>query len=189
MTTLTLLEDQSFSRIVSSTEGTGAQTINFTFTRAAGSFQLGEFLLAWDANSVCDPATSGYGSAYWQKSCSSAKADIPMTVRVWQDNGRIYADFSPDIRFAPEKDVTLTVNRPQIIGRKITWDLVKDHSILYTYRIGDTRYFLDEAWYDPEQRTHFNTVTGDVWREIRHFSGFVIRTGVADECSDCMTQP
>lgn len=188
-TTLALLEDQSFSRIVTTTEGAGAQTLNFTLTRAAGSVQLGEFRLAWDANSVCDPLTSGYGAGYWEKPCSSVSSDIQMTVRVWEDNGRVYADFSPDIRFSPDKNVTLTANRPQIIGRKVTKKMVKDYSILYTHRVGNTRYFVDEAWYDPEQRTHFNTTTGDVWREIRHFSGFVIRTGVADECVDCMVQP
>lgn len=188
-TTLTLLEDQSFSRIVASTEGAGAQTLNFTFTQAAGSVQLGEFRLTWEANSVCDPLTSGYGFGYFWKPCSAATADIPMTVRLWEDGGRVYADFYPDIRFSPSKNVTLTVNRPQIIGKKVTKKVVKNYSILYTHRVGDTRYFIDEAWYDPEQQTHFNTVTGDVWREIRHFSGFVIRTGVADECTDCMTQP
>ena len=98
-----------------------------------------------------------------------------MTVRLWEEGGRVYADFYPDIRFSPSKNVTLTVNRPQIIGKKVTKKVVKNYSILYTHRVGDTRYFIDEAWYDPEQRTHFNTVTGDVWREIRHFSGFVIR--------------
>jgi hypothetical protein len=188
-TTLTLFEDQSFSRIVTSTEGAGAQTLNFAFTTAAGSVQLGEFRLEWDANSVCDPLTSGYGWGFWKKSCSAAPADIPMTVRIWEDNGRVYADFSPDIRFSPDKNVTLTVNRPQIIGKKVTKKVVKDYSILYTHRVGDTRYFVDEAWFDLEQRTHFNPTTGDVWREIRHFSGFVIRTGVADECGYCMTQP
>jgi hypothetical protein len=179
--TLTLLEDQSFSRLVARTDGSGAQTLNFTLTRAAGSVQLGEFKLAWQDNSVCDPATSGYGEAFWRKACAAAPADIPMTVELWNDGERTYAEFSPDIRFSPSKDVTLTVNRPQIVGRRVTPRLVRLWSILYTHQIGDTRYYVDEAWYDLEQRSHFNTITGDVWREIRHFSGFVIRTGVVSE--------
>jgi hypothetical protein len=177
---LELFEDLSFASLVTSTEGAGAQTINFTFTRAAGSVQLGEFRLQWDANSVCDPLTSGYGYGYFWKPCAAAASDIAMTVKVWEDNGRVYADFSPDIRFSPDKNVTLTVSRPQIIGHRVNKKMVKQYTILYTHRMDDTRYFVDEAWFDPEQRTMFNTTTGDVWREIRHFSGFVIRTGVDD---------
>lgn len=177
VSTLELLSDQSFSRFVSRTEGAGAQTLNFTFTKAAGSVQLGDFLLKWQDNSVCDPATSGYGVGTWKMSCAAAPSDIPITVKVWEDNGRVYADFSPDIRFSPSKNVTLTVNRPEIIGRWISWRMVAEYSIYYTRRVGDTRFYVDEAWGDPEQRSHFNTRTGDVWREIRHFSGFVIRTG------------
>ena len=177
-TTLTLLEDQSFSRLVSRTDGSSAQTLTFTFTRAAGSVQLGEFELGWQENSVCDPATSGYGVEFWRKACRAAPADIPMTVKLWNDGERTYAEFFPDIRFSPNKNVTLTVNRPQIVGKQVNPRMVRLYSILYTHQIGDTRYYVDEAWYDLEQRSHFNTITGDVWREIRHFSGFVIRTGV-----------
>jgi len=180
LSTLALLSDQSFSRIVSITEGAGAHNLSFNFTRAAGSVQLGDFLLKWEDNSVCDPATSGYGAGYWLLSCAAASSDIPITVRVWEENGRVYADFSPDIRFSPSKNVTLTVNRPEIIGRWISWKMVAEYSIYYTRRVADTRFYVDEAWSDPEQRSHFNTRTGDVWREIRHFSGFVIRTGDED---------
>ena len=180
-TTLTLLEDQSFSRLVASTDRANAQTMTFTFTRAAGSVQLGEFTLAWQSNSVCDPATSGYGHAFWKKSCDAAPADIPMTVTLWNDGERTYAEFFPDIRFSPSKNVTLSVMRPQIVGKKVTPKMVRKYSILYTHQIGDTRYFVDEARTDPEQRSHFNTTTGEVWREIRHFSGFVIRTGAEGE--------
>jgi hypothetical protein len=176
-TTLTLVGDQSFSRFVANTEGQGARTLTFSFTRAAGAVQLGEFLLQWEANSVCDPATSGYGFAYWRQACAPADSDIPMTVKLWEENGQVYADFSPDIRFSPERNVTLTVNQPRIVGRRLNSRMVARYSIYYTHRIGDTRYYVDEAWYDLEQRSHFDTTTGDVWREIRHFSGFVIRTG------------
>ena len=180
VTTLELFADQSFSRIVSSTEGAGANTLNFTFTRAAGSVRLGEFTLTWQDDSVCDPATSGYGVGYWKKECAAATSDIPMTVRMWEDNGRVYADFSPDIRFSASKIVTLKVNRPEIVGRRLTRKIVAKYSIYYTFRVANTRLYIDEAWGDPTQRSQFDTQTGDVWRLIRHFSGFVIRTGVDD---------
>jgi hypothetical protein len=175
------LADLSYSRIVSSTEGSNASYIQFNFTRAAGSVRVGDFTLTWPENAVCDPVTSGYGWGYWDKACTAAPADIPMTVKVWKDNGQVYADFSPDIRFSPDKNVTLRVNRPGIVGRTVSWQLVAEYSIYYTYRLGDTRHYIDEAWFDYSQRSNFNTTTGDVSRRIKHFSGFVIRTGVADE--------
>jgi hypothetical protein len=177
LATLVPVEDQSFSRIVSSTEGTNASEIKFTFSRAAGSAQIGEFTLTWEDNSVCERDNSGYGWEFFRQACQAENEDIEMTARVWTEGGRAYVDFYPDIRFSPAKNVILKVNRPQIVGQTMTLPLKLKYNIYYTYRLGDTRYFIDEAWFDPEQRTNFNTTTGDVWREIRHFSGFVIRTG------------
>ena len=174
------LADLSYSRLVSSTEGADAKYLQFTFTTAAGSVQVGEFTLTWPANAVCDPATSGYGWGYWDKPCAAASADIPMTVKMWKENGQVYADFSPDIRFSPDKNVTLRVTRPAIVGKSLSWQLVSEYSIYYTYRLANTRYYVDEAWFDYSQRSNFNTTSGEVWRRIKHFSGFVIRTG-ADE--------
>ena len=181
LATLVPVEDMSFSRIVSSTDGANAAEIKFTFSRAAGSAQIGEFTLAWDANSVCERDNSGYGFAFFRKSCQAENEDVEMTARVWSEDGRTYVDFYPDIRFSPDKNVTLNVKREEIIGRRLTKPLMLKYNIYYTHRIGDTRYYIDEAWFDPEQRTHFNTKTGDVWREIRHFSGFVIRTGYDEQ--------
>lgn len=177
LATLVPVEDLSFSRIVSGTDGAAAVEFDFNFTRAAGSAQIGEFTLTWEENSVCERDSSGYGWAYFRKSCQAENEDVEMTARVWTDDGRTYVDFFPDIRFSPDKDVTLSVVRPEIVRRKLTKKLMLKYNIYYTHRIGDTRYYIDEAWFDPEQRTHFDTQTGLVWREIRHFSGFVIRTG------------
>lgn len=173
--------DMSFSRIVSSTEGANAIEIKFTFSKAAGTTQLGEFTLAWDENSVCERDNSGYGWDFFRKPCQAENEDVEMTAKVWSENGRTYVDFYPDIRFSPEKNVKLSVVREEIIGRrKLSRKLMLKYNIYYTHRIGDTRYYIDEAWFDPEQRTQYDTETGVVQREIRHFSGFVIRTGYDD---------
>lgn len=177
LATLIPARDLSFSSIVSSTEGAGAVEFTFSFTRAAGSIQLGEFTLAWEENSVCERDNSGYGWDFFRKECAAENEDVEMTARVWTEDGRTYVDFFPDIRFSPEKNVTLSVTRDEIVGRRLNRRLMLKYNIYYTHRIGDTRYYIDEAWFDPEQRTHFDTQTGLVWREIRHFSGFVIRTG------------
>lgn len=180
LATLVPVKDLSFSSIVSSSEGSNAAEIKFSFSRAAGSAQLGEFTLSWEDNSVCERDNSGYGYAYFRLPCQAENDDVAMTARIWTEDGRTYVDFYPDIRFSPSKNVTLSVNRPEIVGRTLDLMAMLKYNIYYTYRLGDTRFFLDEAWFDPEQRTHFNTTTGSVWREIRHFSGFVIRTGNED---------
>lgn len=177
LATLVPVENLSFSRIVSSTEGANAREIKFSFSRAAGSAQLGEFTLTWEANSVCERDNSGYGFDVFRKACQAENEDIDMTAKVWTEGGRTYVDFYPDIRFSPDKNVTLSVIRDEIVGRRLNTRLKLKYNIYYTHRIGDTRFYIDEAWFDPEQRTHYDTVTGQVWREIRHFSGFVIRTG------------
>src|SRR5688572_5300822 len=181
LATLVPLENLSFSRIVSSSEGSNAAEIRFTFSRAAGSAQLGEFTLTWEENSVCERDNSGYGWEFFRNACQAENEDVEMTARVWTEDGRTYVDFYPDIRFSPDKNVTLQVTRNEIVGRQLTLPLKLKYNIYYTQRIGDTRFFIDEAWFDPEQRTHFNTESGLVWREIRHFSGFVIRTGYDEQ--------
>jgi hypothetical protein len=181
LATLVPVQDMSFSRVVSGTEGANATEIKFTFSRAAGSTLLGEFTLTWEANSVCERDNSGYGWEFFRKACQAESEDIAMTARIWTDNGRTYVDFYPDIRFSPDKNVTLAVVRDEIVGRrKLSKKLMHKYNIYYTHQIANTRYYIDEAWFDPEQRTHFDTETGKVWREIRHFSGFVIRTGTED---------
>ena len=185
LATLVPVENLSFSRIVSSSDGSNASEIKFIFSRAAGSAQLGEFTLTWEANSVCEQDNSGYGWEFFRKACQAENEDVEMTAKVWTENGRTYVDFHPDIRFSPDKNVKLSVVRDEIIGRrKLSRKLMLRYNIYYTHRIGDTRYYIDEAWFDPEQQTQYDTQTGVVSREIRHFSGFVIRTGYDDE-----TQP
>ena len=181
LATLVPVKDMSFSSLVSLTEGANANEFHFTFTRDANSVQLGEFTLSWEANSVCERDNSGYGFEFFWKPCESENQDVEMTARVWTADGRTYVDFHPDIRFSPAKNVILNVFRPEIVNQSLTLLLKLKYNIYYTYRVGDTRYFIDEAWIDPEQRTRFNTQTGEVSREIRHFSGFVIRTGAEDQ--------
>jgi hypothetical protein len=180
LATLVPAKDMSFSSLVSLTEGANANEFKFTLTRGANGVQLGDFTLTWEANSVCERDNSGYGWDFFWKPCQAENEDVEMTARVWNDDGRTYVDFYPDIRFSPARNVVLSAVRPELINRSLTFSLMLKYSIYYTHRVGSTRYFIDEAWFDPEQRTRFNSQTGEVSREIRHFSGFVIRTGADD---------
>src|SRR5215211_3644690 len=58
-----------------------------TFTVYAGTpstFVLGEHKIKFDANAVCDPATSGYGALAWDLPCAVAPA-TRITATWWTD--------------------------------------------------------------------------------------------------------
>ena|SRR5688572_839687 len=170
--------DQSFAAFVGSSDESNAQSFTFELSPNGGrGLKVGDFTLDYEANAVCDPATSGYGPGYWKKRCDTLDESITITATTWQSHGRVYAEFTPDVRFAPGKDVTLSVVREEIIGRRLRALDVFNYNIWYVQRVGETGFFVDEAWGDPHVRTHFNTRTGVVSRNIRHFSGWSVRSG------------
>ncbi len=175
--------DRSFSMFVrGSDEVVGATTVSFVLSPDGGrGLKVGAFTLDYDANAVCDPATSQYGPGQWKKGCDTLDEPITITATSWVSDGRSYTEFSPDIRFSPNAEVQLSVVREDIIGRRLSARLVRANNIWYVLRIGRNGNFVDEGWLDPEVRTHFDTETGLVWRRIRHFSGWSVRSG------DCQT--
>lgn len=174
----------SFAALVGPSVDANGTSVTFDILPGGNTAQVGEFRIAFDANAVCDPATSGYGPLYWKQSCTPLGAPITITAHVFSKDGRNYAEFSPDIRFNPAVNVEISTIRKDIIGRSLTLTMILKYGIWYTTRVGDTRYFIDEYFYDPTLLMHFNTTTGRVWRKIRHFSGVVIRTGYCEEFPD-----
>lgn len=183
-TQIALVGDQSFSSIIGATDGAGALPITFEIGPGAGSARIGQFTLEYGANAVCDPETSGYGPNFFKKSCTPLGKSITITAKFWTEGGRHYTDFSPDIRFNPATDVTVSVSLPEIIGKRLKRHEMLKYGIFYVRQIGNTRLFIDEAWGDPDLRTHFDTNNGVVWRKVRHFSGYVIRWGYCEENPD-----
>jgi hypothetical protein len=183
-TALTNLGDQSYSIVVGPSNDANSQSLAFEIPAGGGFKRVGEFLLQFDANSVCDPATSGYGTEYWKKDCQTLSSDFPITARFFTSDGKSHVEFKPDIRFHPAKNVTISVIRKEIVGKRLTLPLVLKYGIWYWTQVGDTRFFIDEAFYDRELRTKFDTESGRVWRRIRHFSGIVIHVGYCTEYPD-----
>jgi hypothetical protein len=167
----------SFSALVNAGEDANAQTITFQILPEGGTASIGSFNLNYEANAVCDPATSGYGSLYWEQPCNTLNEPITITARFWTADGQNFAQFTPDIRFSPAKDVVLSVTRPEIVGRQVNFWMMLKYNIWYWQQYGDTRWYIDEAWLNSELNTRFNNETGLVSREIRHFSGWSVRTG------------
>ena len=165
-----------------------AATIRFTISSEGGRAQVGRFTLTYPAHSVCDPATSGYGAGVWTNACATLSEPITITARFWMEDGRTHADFSPDIRFDPSKNVTLTAIVPEIRRQKITDEIRAQYAIWYSTVVGDTRYFIDEAALYPELATVFTErhgmASGNLIRRIYHFSGYYVRSGRCDESGD-----
>jgi hypothetical protein len=181
-TSFTRLSDRSFS-ILAGAEDANAQTQTFVIEREGNTVRVGEFTLRFDPDAVC-ALDSGYGDDFWQQHCAPLGHDLEITATIFTANDRSYVEFSPDIRFNPDRDVTISVVRTEIIGVHLTKKEQLDYDLWYTKRVGNTRLFVDESWRDPELLTQFNTETGRVWREIRHFSGIVIHVGYCTDNPD-----
>jgi hypothetical protein len=159
-----------------------ADTVSFTIDPAGGTSRIGDFRLEYEANSVCDPETSGYGPDTWLQPCTTIDTAITMHGKFWFENGRAYAEFSPNIRFAPDKQVYLWLKRPKALSDSA----FVNYNVFFTTVVGDTRYYIDEAYSDSTMQTMI-LEDGTVRRRIRHFSGYNIFSG--EPCDDTVGDP
>jgi hypothetical protein len=115
-------------------------------------------------------------------------------LKFWVEDGRTYADFSPDIRFEPSKSVVISARVPSLRGQEITDALRQEYSLGYTRVVDGIRYLIDEAATDPSLATVFGTdwsgnANGRLSRRLLHFSGYYVRSGrtcddTSGDCSD-----
>jgi hypothetical protein len=159
-----------------------AKTVTFTLDPQGGKVKIGGYWISYPANAVCDPSVSSYGPDEWKNPCVTLDVPITITAKYWQDDLRQHTDFSPDIRFDPSKTVVLTTKVKKLIGQDVTDDVQRTYSIWYSTRVGDVRYFVDDAASDPDVATSFEQsngkANGKVSRRIYHFSGYFVREGI-----------
>jgi len=169
-----------------------AKTFHFDLKPKGGNFHVGGFTLDYPANAVCDPETSSYGPTEWKNDCETITRPLQVTGKVWTEDGSTFVDFDQNLRFAPGKDVYLTVKIGDIKHQVPQDDWKDTYGIWYTVRVGDVRYLINDALDNPELTTVFQTdrkgeATGWVTRKIWHFSGYYVRAGrVCDDAvGDC----
>ena len=196
--TLTALKGgfSTFAEIANDSAENNAQIITFKLKANGGRAHVGKFTIEYPANAVCDPATSGYGPDTWDTPCTTLNEDFTVTAKVWVYEGRSHADFSPDIRFDPSKDVYVSSVVPGIMGQSDTAATRGQFSIWYTRRDGDTRYYINDAATDSRLETGFDFSQGKVRRKVQHFSGYFVQWGTiwCEDGSDtndpaCYTNP
>lgn len=118
------------------------------------------------AGAICDPATTLYGAAEWDKPCTPATRPITFTTKFWTDaTGHARVTFSPDVRFVPGKTNTITLKDKDAAAMMAGLDIVWCPT-------GTTR-CVNESLTDSSLDTRLNS-NGTLSRRIKHFSGYTV---------------
>ncbi len=165
------------SGIGSGQSGRGQDEGTRTFTIYPGIpvfERFGDHVLTMPANVVCDPSTSGYGSAYFDAPCARANEPIAVTATWAERGGRPVIRFSPDLRFTPSNSEQQWVKLSLRDRKGVKPDLY--YTILW-YDAAESKW-VDESQADPtlQARTVLDGVF--VTRRLKHFSDYALWVGL-----------
>lgn len=170
-------------------------TVDFVIPAAGGRISiLGLYTLDVPANAVCDPnaqdSRAGYAAGAWDAPCTVATADITVHATVQWSHNRLWADFSPSLRFVPNRTVTLSSDVMSPIVRYYRDANGGDGSNGFSRKWGilfapgiDARP-VDDSKADASVRTTVDFGTGRISRRVKHFTGYNIYTGLPCTVSD-----
>ena len=137
----------------------------FTIPAAGGAVSIGAFTVTFPANAVCE-ARAGYGKRFWGEPCATLDRDVTLEAAFWVEDGELYVEFLKDLRFDPNKVVTIGVPVEQLSTTP------GDAEFLYWSRdVKKGRQFFSELDANP------HVVGGNFVRRIWHFSGYVVGSG------------
>jgi hypothetical protein len=162
--------------------------VDFVIPAAGGRVSiLGIYMLDVPANAVCDPSAQdtrdGYAAAAWNAPCTVATTGITVHATLQWSHNRMWADFSPSLRFAPGKTVTLSTGLMSPIvryyadanGGNGSNGLSRKWGILFAPSIDAPP--VDDAKDDASIRTTVDFTAGTISRRVKHFTGYSILTG------------
>jgi hypothetical protein len=125
-------------------------------------------IIAFPAQSLCDPARNSYGPTEWNKPCVLATAPIKFTVKSWNDaQGHPHADFQPAMRFTPDESKNVRLYFED--------QALQNYSVVYIPYCNAANVCVNEEINDPTLRTYVSPRLGGgywVYRTLRHFSGY-----------------
>jgi hypothetical protein len=143
----------------------------YTFTIDPQRFQqlnFGQHTLYVPAHAICQ-AGSGYGLTFWDKPCTPETAPITVTVKVkGATKGFPRVDFQPELRFNPRTTVVLALT---VKGKG--WANADSWRILYCATSSQNG-CIDESLLDSSLATQLDRQTHQVFRRIKHFSGYLV---------------
>jgi len=135
--------------------------------RKGQSISLGPNRLVIPASAVCDLGTSKYGAEYWDKSCSPERQAFTLTVVIKNaSSAHPSMDFSPAMRFNPNKTVQLFMYAPNVSKT--------DAKNWLMYYCPDSSKCVDESLTDSDLLTHIDFGANVVFRRVKHFSGYMV---------------
>lgn len=160
-----------------SSANSGKKIGSRTFTIRPGkavSEKFGEHTLAMPADAVCDPATSGYGVAFWDLPCSPIDKEIEVTAHWTEYKGDPVIRFKPDLRFVPaSKDRSRWV----VLSVKHTKEIDPNQYYTILWRDPVTNAWIDESVEDASQVAHAKRNLKRVSRRLKHFSDYFLWAG------------
>ena len=129
---------------------------------------IGEHKIKIPAGAVCDPALSSYGPTEWDKPCQTLLAPLTITAKAWRSStGHPMVDFQPALRFRPTDKGVVTLH---LMDKVASAD--ESYRIYYCAR-GSC---VDESLTDPSVATMRDASNGFAYRQLKHFSGYIIAT-------------
>src|SRR5690348_3180091 len=142
----------------------------------ATQIKLGDHVVSLPANSICDPATSGYGPDLWDAPCTPLQTPITFHAKWNSKLGHAFIAFSPDVRFVPTSDPSQYVR----ITMKDYYDLDPSASYpIFWLRASDSTW-VDESTSDPSEQATIDLNGNKVSRRLKHFSGYLL--GATEVC-------
>jgi hypothetical protein len=136
--------------------------------------KVGEHALYIPANAVCDPATSGYGRAFWELPCQPIRREIEVTAEWAVYKGEAAIRFKPDLRFVPSNDRSRWVILATKHNKNI--DPIAYYTLLW--QDPETGKWIDEAETDPTVRAQVDRRGKLVTRRLKHFSAYWLWFGL-----------
>ena len=148
--------------------GVADGTYTFTFDPDENqSIALGPNRLDIPGNAVCALGRSGYGAAYWDRSCLPEKLPVTLTVIIKNAaSSNPSMSFHPAMRFNPTKNVRLFMYAPNVSSTD-----AKNWLMYYCPDLGQC---VNESLTDSDLVTYIDYSHNILFRRIKHFSGYTV---------------
>jgi hypothetical protein len=156
----------SRSRSANAPETTSAYAVTVDPQRH-NVLRFGPYTLDLPANAICNRG-SGYGLDLFDAECKAEKRPVTISALVrFPADGLPRIDLLPEVRFSPERVVTLTLS---VADAPMP---ASSPRFLYCATLS-TLECVDEALLDPTLATYLDEANGTVFRRIKHFSGYFV---------------
>ena len=163
--------------------GTFTITIDPTTTN---TLNFGASKVVIPANAICAVGTSSYGPEFWNAPCDLQTNKVQLQVTVSANSLGTSVDFTPNLRFDPNKNVQITLSAPQVQKQD-----ARDWLILYCASgatttgsqgsagsgSGNGSKCVNESLSDRDLQTFVNYDLQQLTRRVKHFSMYTVSYG------------